>query len=73
MVMMADHNKELSEYVSSQIEQTLTEEWVQSEIKNAVDSAISSAIQKVSSNWKVQQVIEDEIANTLVRVIKNER
>ena len=63
---LTDRMDEIKNKVAVQLTQTLTEEWVDEEIKKAVDIATKKAIGCLADDWKLKRMIQEIIADKLI-------
>lgn len=64
------HNEELSNMVMDELDRQLQLEWVQIEIKGAVESCIKEAIDGVANNYRLKSAITDLIGEAIEKLIK---
>jgi len=68
--MFNEHNNELSRMVTNEIEQQLSQEWLQLEITKNVSTCMEKAVKDVSNNWKLQNAITNLIGDAVAELVE---
>lgn len=69
--MFANWDKEFSEIIQKEIEETLTQEWVMEQIKTEVVNAIHKAIRGISENWEIRKAIENVVNDAVLKIVES--
>lgn len=71
--MLADRNCEIEKALIAQLDETLTEDWVQDEIKAAINKAVKESIRNVGENWNFQNAIRETIGDALAAAVRGKK
>ena len=68
-----EHSLELGKIVQEELDKVLSKESIQKEIENQVLCCVNQAIKNISQNWTLVNHIETEMANQIVKRLKESK
>lgn len=69
--MLAHHNDDINKMVISSLNEQLTQEWVQTEIDQAVVQLLRKSISEISSNWELKQAITKLVGEAIAKMVND--
>ena len=70
---IVDHNNEIGEMVTKEVEKVITEEWVQENIKAKVKELIKKAIDKITDDYELEKILSDMIISSVKKSITTKK
>lgn len=68
--MLIQHNDDINKIVIDSLNKQITEDWIQSEIDNAVKIALKKSIEGIATQWELREAISNLIAKSVAKMIE---